>query len=368
MKIGIITYNRIYNFGSVLQTYALNKYLNNQGVNAETINYVQEYQEEKNQSLYFPNGSIMNFFRNVQIHHYHKQLERSRNGFHEFRNNYIQESPKQYDKQHMDELNDKYDLFICGSDQIWNQRYAGFDVNYLLSFVKDKQRCISYAASIGNSQLTEEESKTIESHLKDFKYISVREDSAANLIEPLIHRRPDVVVDPVFLLTEGQWNEITTSSRINKPYALCYFIGDIPGMRQFAREMQRNVKMDLVVIRMNLRDWIGRYIRLYETTPSEFVDLIRSANIVFTNSYHATAFSIIFKKKFWVYSYQQKGFSSQTRIEYLLELCGLPERMINSSSSNIQWNKEVDFTKGMNYLHSHIEYSKQQLMRGILDH
>lgn len=357
MRIAIITYSRIYNYGSALQTYALNKYLTDLGHDVKTIDYAQPQQEKSKEHIFSKSKGLMSVIRNIQTLIYKKQLLQSREKFRDFYNDYVPKTKTITDKEELKLLENEFDLFICGSDQIWNTSYFGFDTSYLLSFVSDKRKCISYAASIGTSKLNFGDEQMFKEHLSDFKKIMVREKIAAKLLQNVVPKEVDVVMDPVFLVKKERWDELSIESTIQKPYALCYFIGNIEGMREKAQQLRKECKLPLIVIRINLRDWLGRYKRDYTNGPLEFLKLIKNAECVFTNSFHAIAFSIIFKKKFWAFS-QDAHQASQSRIDNILSELNLENRKVYAHTQNVKWKEEIDFGKVNERLDKQVQQSK----------
>ena len=153
-NIGIITYHKAYNYGSILQSFALNKYLRENGFHVETI----DFQTQKQKQIYeiFENNiSVLSVLRNIQSLFELRKLETKKNRFDMFLLNNIPLSKSIfYTTEELAKKNFNYDYYISGSDQIWNPNCTDFDEAYLLSFIKDKTKCISYAPSIGVNSLS----------------------------------------------------------------------------------------------------------------------------------------------------------------------------------------------------------------------
>ena len=345
MKIGIITFHRLHNFGSVLQSYALNKYLRNLGYDAKTIDYIQPQQYERLSKLYEHGKSPMSLLRNIQAFVYRKSLMKSKDRFSDFITKNLSTTTPVYSHKELNIIQKDFDAVLCGSDQIWNPLYYGFDEAYLLDFVPDKSKCFSYAASIGISKVEPKIMDLYKNKLNRFNKVYVREETAAKMLSDALGYTPKTVVDPVFLLSKKEWEKFIYEKDKVKPYVLCYFIGNISGMRNYAEKMRKKLKLPIVVVRMNLRDMLHDYTRKYDCGPQEFLNLLYNAEYVFTNSFHAVAFSLIFHKKFWVFQEITRDSASQSRINDLLMKVNLQNRILRADSEmeSIVWEKAVNF-------------------------
>ena len=329
-NIAIITYSRAYNYGSALQAYALNFFLNNSDCNVRTIDYTTERQ----QSLYRifePFKGMKSFLRNLQSILYYSKLRRHKCKFDEFVDKNIPQTPKITKIQQLAEMNDEYDYFICGSDQIWNAQCDDFDANYMLSFVSDKRKCIAYAPSLGAGADNPKTRDMIRLYVSSFKAISSRETQSADIIEIATNKTVQGVFDPVFLLSAEEWSNVSASPIVAGEYILGYFIGDVAGMRDFAANVQRMYDMPVVVICKNLRDMKYNFSNHYEAGPADFVTLVKNARCIITNSFHAISFSLIFHVDFWAFV---EKVTSDSRIRGLLNDVGLSNRIIDSETSN----------------------------------
>ena len=364
MKAAIITYHRSYNYGSALQAYALNKTLNDLGVETHTIDYITERQ--KNIYKHFQrNNSLMNIIRNVYTLRYLKLLKLKYNRFDDFIKTYIRTTSKIYTlPNQLIELNNKYDLFVCGSDQIWNPNTADFDESYLLSFVKDKRKCFSFAPSIGVSSHIHNYENLFKKYLKDFRSLSVREKTAASYLTKLLNRKVVQVLDPVFLRNCNEWQQLAKDSYKNK-YIFCYFIGDVPYMRDFAKQMHKETGLDLVVVYKNLRDILYTNVKFYDAGPQEFLNLVKNATYVVTNSFHAVSFSLLFKKNFWAFIDRYNNVAPNSRIVDLLTHFDLQNRIYKKDNTFDKY-KSIEYTSNFEEkLKRDIEFSISYLKNAI---
>lgn len=365
MKAAIITYHRALNYGSVLQTYALNHYLRELGVESYTIDYSSEGQQNT-YTFYEKGHRLMTLVRNLHTFVFRKSLEKKRTRFSDFISQKIPLIGTEI-------FNDKnlqrdIDFFICGSDQIWNGNTVDFTPRYLLDFVSEDYKCNSYAPSIGTLQQTDETKALFRQHLLRFRNISVREKSGAEYLLNILCRKVETVLDPVFLLDADEWKSLAGEvPAIEEKYILCYYIGDIKGMRSFANKLAKHFGCKIYVILINLRDRLNLHNNpLYETGPKEFVNLINNAYCVCTNSFHAMSFSIILKKNFWAFVNDKNIVSTQThpqtRLLDLAESLGLSDRLLDSSScGNVDIEKGIDYTSVSQKLEVMRERSKQYI-------
>ena len=224
-----------------------------------------------------------------------------------------------------------------GSDQVWNFELSGNDGTFFLDFVDDASKKCAYAPSIGKVELNQAEQEAFFA-LKDFKYLSVREKSAADMIESILGKRPIELIDPVFLLSKEDWKSVEKEYKgLTDKYVLVYhFSTNDREMIDFAYEYAKKNDCKLVFVQNSLKKYKNAKV-IKDASPEEFLWLIDNAQCVITNSFHGTAFSIIFEKEF----YSAINIVRSTRIKELLKLCGLENRIINSDTSmkknNISW-------------------------------
>ncbi|MBQ3417902.1 MAG: polysaccharide pyruvyl transferase family protein [Ruminococcus sp.] len=328
MKIGIMTYHRAENYGSVLQAYALSTTIKKLGHDPEIIDYHSEAQDKMFQ-LYNGSHSLGGTLRNLLAFVYQKKLKAKKESFSSFLKNRVQLSRDDYnDRSDLSVLNSEYDFFICGSDQVWNTACTDYTDAYLLDFAEKKQCCMSFAASIGVSRIKPEEEEKFKTSISGFKYISVRERTAKECLERILERKVDVVPDPVVLLSKEEWDDLAADNRFSD-YILCYFIGDAPRMREFAKRMHKLSGLPLVFTNFSLRDTATAGYKAYDTGPQEFISLIKNAKYICTDSFHAVLFSLIYHKNFWVFTKLNKG-SSRSRIDDIAFRVSLTDRVLNT--------------------------------------
>lgn len=394
MRIGILShYHNSINYGGALQAYALCKIINDMGYECEQIDIdcfaecinlnvkIAEHGKTINViKKYFraikPVYRAVNFLRYRKSSLIRKKLYKA---FENFNENLIPHSAKQYNSQNITETLDIYDVFIVGSDQVWNPIW--YFNPFFLSFVPNNVPKISYAASISQSSLLPEVKQLYKEHLKGFSSISVREKESVDLINDILLKKVEYVLDPTLLLDGVNWETLVSDRLIKDSYVFCYFLGEDKEIRNVASEYAK--KNNLVLV--NIKHATGQYhktdinygdISLDAPSPSEFLALIRYADMVFTDSFHASVFSFIFKRQFFVFErVGHKGMS--TRVISLMELfetenrfCSTCERKTIQYIFNqqpIDYNKEFESfihlkDKSINFLKDNLKTAEKKVV------
>lgn len=299
-RIGIITIHRIYNYGSVLQAYALQCVCKRLGYDTNIIDYIfpNDFQIAKSRKYVSGHKAsvkalIIKGLCLVQLIKQHKRIRA-------FICDYLNLSKQKYTSpEELKKSDNIYDIYITGSDQLWNTRYTYGDTSFFLDFVPDRCLKISYAASFGSSKIDSKYAEEIGKYLKRYKYLSVREESGKEIIKSLIHRDAEVVVDPTLLLDATEWSKLAVEPRIKRKYILCYFLNytynAFPYVDDLADYISRMTGYMLVrVARPPMRLINKRTHFEISASPEEFIGLIKNAEIVLTTSFHGTAFAVNF--------------------------------------------------------------------------
>lgn len=329
MKVGIVTFIHTVNFGASLQAYALQETIRSYGFDAEIIQYVNEEIEkkEKNQGQHSLKGLIKKFVME-------KGIKNKIQAFQQFEEKYLVNGmelvPANYDL-----INQHYDYFITGSDQVWNMKITHFDWTYFLEFVQDQTKKISYAPSFGNSVFPEDAYRKAAEAFSTFHALSVREKSGADLIKKLTGRNAQVVVDPTLLLNRKEWAERTDFKPDIQKYILVYFPHNQKKVFDFVEELSQKTGLPVVYLSISPRKQRGTK-TIYDASPSEFLGWIFNAEYVVTGSFHGTAFSLNFEKQFF---YEPSGEGS--RIDNLVKLTGTESRSIENKDA---MNKRIDYS------------------------
>lgn len=296
-KIGVITFHKANNYGSVLQAYALKATLDELGFDACVI----DYQSKGQQELYAfprPNDSFKNVVKNLLNLPYRRQLYERERRMNQFREEHLNLTPSFSSIELLGTLEDEFDFFIAGSDQIWKPGIPDFTDAYLLSFVSSKQKCISYAASLAVPKLQSENFDLFRKHLSGFRAISIREQDCQKELSQLTGQSVSVVPDPVLLISDSGWAHVAALEPFgNTRYVLGYFLANRPDMQQFATKYAKKNMLDYFSINYTNRGVFTTGKKEYGLGPAGFVSAIKNADLVVTNSFHALAFSIIFEKR-----------------------------------------------------------------------
>lgn len=314
MKTAIVTLVGDFNYGNRLQNYALQEIIKSVGANVTTID---------NPSLSLKNRIKERYFERINGKWHIKSkvdIVREKN-LRDFTRKYIHMSPASFSSG-------DYDYYVVGSDQVWNPSFWGKNTDcysakrYLLRNVEAQKR-ISYAASFGVEQIGDLWIPIFREELSAFKAISVRETSGADIVRDMCGREVDVVLDPTLVLAKEKWGEVISEVQ-EQPYIFLFHLGDMSSQHQefiqrLARE--RNYK---VIDMTNKKD------PYYSSKPEVFLGLIKNAKLVFTDSFHATVFSIIFHTPFLSVSRSQKNYCKMSsRLETLLDAVHMENRFNN---------------------------------------
>ena len=333
MKIGILTYHRADNYGAILQAYALQKTISMMGHECKLVDYRCKGIEDQYRCLKLRfNKSMFKVVKyNInQLIHKKKHIQ-----FEQFRNSHLVIS-NPYTLGTIKDANKEYDLFIVGSDQVWNMECNRGDHTYFLDFVNDSKKKNSYAASFGKSKIPDNMIDVYHNLLSGYNFMSVREQSGQMLVKKIIRRECELVLDPVFLLSKEQWSEMIRP--IQEKYILLYQVYNSASLFGFAKKLSEEKKCRIISISQGLK---AAFFHAKGTTrksnvgPVEFLSLIRNAEYVVTNSFHGTAFSIIFNKLFFTEPVIGK-YDVNSRFENLFNMFDIYNRSIV--------NEENDYT------------------------
>lgn len=326
MKIGIVTFHRAMNYGAVLQAYALQKYLDTIGIDSDIIDYRCSYIEEfykpiKAYSLKSPKV----FLREIA---FAPQNYLKRKKFHDFSNKYLHLTKPIYNIDELRKLNDQYDCFISGSDQVWNLKWSGLDKVFFLNFAEDEKKC-SYAASFGFERIPEGQEETYVKLLQGFNKISVRENTGKNIISELLGRSSEVSLDPTCLLTKEMWESVAKKPS-DSGYVLLYTLEKNPKLNAYAKSMALKKHTKVVYITDAIKKSSNYSYRGF-LSPTEFVGLFANAGYVVTNSFHGLMFSVIFEKPFCLQYQQKKDAPNSRLIDFICDF-GLNNRVMLGDS------------------------------------
>ena len=319
MKVGIVTLLGD-NYGGALQAYALKKILEKKGQDVQIINYTQEN----------TNKSIKDLIKKIV---YRNRIKK----FKKFRSEYFNLTKK---FENISELKDgqlDFDAYIAGSDQIWNQQIPLDERKiYYLDFVKNAKK-ISYAASVGRDTIEEAEKEEISMLLDNMDFISIREKTGVDLYKKLTNKEIVNVLDPTLLLNQSEWKKITKEYNSKEKYICVYLLGPNKSTIQNINKMTEDFCLPIREISYK-KNFKSSTKNENDLGPREFLGIFENAEMIITNSFHGTVFSILNKKPFWVYT---RG-NMNSRIYDLLKILGLEDRIIKEEKFEYNTNK-IDY-------------------------
>lgn len=321
----MVTFHRANNLGAVLQASALNEYINNNFCSCEIIDFCP------NNSIPWRNPvfKALSFLKKQlsRLKYRDKYLQEKR--FNDFKKIYYILSKKTYYGDTDIKSNPpKYDVLISGSDQIFNTTLSGNSKSYYLDFDNDTKK-VSYASSFGRENITDAEYGLVETELSKFQSLSVREASAADIIESKLGIRPELVLDPVFLLDKSMW-ESRCNNEMKIPYSEYIFVYSMENTELICKTVEKiknQYNIPVIIVRGGGGKLEIAGIEDSSCGPKEFLRYIRDAEIVVTNSFHGTAFSLIFEKDFVCVAHSKRN----ARLENIMNLVGRKDKVIDNS-------------------------------------
>ena len=324
MKIAILTFVKAINYGAVLQAFALSEKLKSYGADVYFLNYNNKKIQSSN--------SVFDFKRLLNLKYTIAHLYNLPCAIKRYK------LFKKFRKEHLKFTNDipqNFDAVITGSDQVWNYNLTDNDWFYFLDFKKKNTKKIAYAASFGINDIDCIKKNKIEDYLKDFDFISVRENSAVSLVKQISAQEASLVLDPTLLLTKNEWTEFLNSTKNNRPYIFVYTVENNKEVWEFAKKLSLKTKLPICSIsysKLHKQNAVYNF----NAGPQQWLEYILGAKYVVTNSFHAIAFSINFQKQFFFNAPN----STSSRIIDLTNRYNLSHREINSC----QINSKIDYT------------------------
>ncbi len=357
-----ITCHNVYNYGATLQEYALLKYLEKQGYETKTINYRPDYLSGHFNFFSVDNPKFKKniFYKWVYIilkFPFKLRLYPKKIAFDRFSKKYIKETDKVYfDNNDLINNPPNADVFITGSDQVWNTFFRnGKDPSFYLNFVPDNKLKISYAPSFAIDALDNSIKDFVKQGVLNLDCVSVRELSGQKILENL-GIESELVLDPVFLLSNKDWEKIS-AEKMHDNYIFIYDFDNNPLIKELAQTLKKRHGWQIISISEGIHYADKNY---YLKGPEVFLSLIKHANIVLSTSFHALAFSLIFNKNFYIFNRKEK---INTRMRDLLLLLDLTNRLIIDRI--VILNLEMDYIPINTKLENLIDKSKTFLLKSL---
>ena len=340
MRVGIYTLNGLYNFGNRLQNYALVSYINN-NFDVEAFNIWIGKKNSKYKYSFKKILPLKKYNRYVNFYKFNQLIKTDYN------------------------INNNYDCYIVGSDQVWNpQCMENLHDMYLLK-TKDMVKKISYAASFGVDYLPYEQIDMFKEGIEDFDFVSVREDKGKEIIKDMLDdKKIEVLIDPTMLLSASEWKNVAKPPKSiknikNKKYILNYFLGEL--------SIERKKEIEKIATENNciIIDMLDKNSPFYECGPSEFIYLEMNAFLICTDSFHSSVFAFLFNKPFIVFERQEKGRNNMgSRIDTLLTKFNLKNRRFNGKTITLD-NLKHDYTESYKILKTEREKANEFLKKAL---
>ena len=383
-KVGIVSCYFKNNYGSMLQAYATKKILDNNKIPNETINIDSNIDFKKGKRKYYL-SQIFNFsfikskFGMIKLK-LDKKIVKDLGKNISIRDKKYKEFRKEFnlskacpDYKSLNEMaKEKYSDVIVGSDQLWLPVNVVADY-YTLNWVPDNVNKISYATSFGISKVPDKYTELYKKFLKRINHLSVREESGKKILDNY-SIKSKLVCDPTILLTKEEWEDVATKDRfIRDKYILCYFLGSNIEHRKFAEKLRE--KTGYKIVSLNHADEYVKYsdefadIIPYDVGPKEWLNLIKNAEYVCTDSFHGTVFSLIFNKIFFDFRrYNPKNKNNtNSRLDSLLNIAGVSNERILTGLEDIDkvLKYKIDYKKVNTNINKFREESKKWLLESI---
>lgn len=383
-KIGIITISKTNNYGAELQAYATQKKIQLMGYDAELIDYL--YYKHKNHRETKASQPAIKFTKKEKINHFLlyriisplvedfgalfiDKISKRKKNFLEFHKKNTKYSAQYRSHTDLYKAEHNYDVFIAGSDQIWNPSTGTSMAPYFLEFAPRNKHKISYASSFGVSKIDEKYYPLYRDYLANLDAIGVREDDGVDLIKEIAGLNATKVLDPTLLLNKEQWKEVVIKPlKRKKNYIVIYVLHESEPLINLAYYLQE--KLDLEIIKLTKRAYSNKsysnVINIEDAGPAQYIDLFMNASFVLTNSFHGTAFSVNFNIPF--FSILNKERKNNSRMINFLKMIDLTNQIVYEdipSFNNIDSYIEVDFENANKVIEKERGLSEKFLISNI---
>lgn len=366
--IGLITLHNSYNYGAVLQSYSTYSYIRKIGFdNIEIIDYENDFESSsKKVSRIIFKGNFKDISKKIIQYIIFGKNRNLKKGFNKFSMQRMNYSPKIRNKSDLKERKFNYDIMISGSDQLWNPVIFGeIDDAYFLNFSNANKR-ISIATSAGSYTFSNNEKNNIKQLLENYDYISVREKSLKDQLQPLTKKDIFVSVDPTLLLSKEDWiNELNID--ITKPkekYILLYIVdANIRDYKKEIKIIKQRLSLPIYMITTYRIKMPNVDKNIVSATPEKFLSLVNNATYVITNSYHGCIFSVNFRKIFFAL----ENHKNPKRTYDFLSSIDLEGRIISNEEMAKKISIDFSYSKVENKLEKLIDNSKKWIKDSLYE-
>ena len=345
-----------------MQAYALMKYLKNIGNEVEIIDYKPDYLSNHYNMLSIDNPA---WEKNIITKAIYLTLKapmringlKRKKEFDKFREEYLTITSERYTSN--EELKNnlpKADIYICGSDQIWNSLHQnGKDPAFYLDFVPDNKVKASYAASFATDTIEDIYKPMVREKISRLDGVAIREKSGVEIVKDLGIENAINVVDPVFLLDKNEWDNIATET-FNDKYILVYDFDKSNLVKQLATDIANKTGYKIYTINADKPKYADKHFNL--SGPKTFVSLVKNAEMVISNSFHAVVFSVIYNKNIVIVNRTE---NINTRMRDLLEDLNLKDRLVDDNYSIDELLMSIDYRETNKIIDYKIELSKKYI-------
>ena len=338
-KIGILTIPRADNYGSVLQAFAVQKFIDNICNDNEMIDFVPRYIKGRYPLLFINNNSRLKRIVSIlkQLPSIQYRITKKKR-FEEFRKNIRFSERTIFDPNKIK----KYSIIVVGSDQLWNTRITNYEESFFLDFANKRTKKIAFSISFGYSDRTPEEIEFYKKKIKKFDYISVREEQDLDFVKSINKRNVENLLDPTLLVDKNIWYKFIKPNYKKTKYILIYTFKNYGTFGSIVNKVKQITGLNVLRIDLEngirLKDNNGfKYVK--KVGPIEFLNLIFNSSLVITDSYHGTCFSIIFEKNFYTIPYE----GTENRMISLLSKLNLQGRIIKDFNDIKSNSQSIDY-------------------------
>jgi polysaccharide pyruvyl transferase WcaK-like protein len=362
MKVLTITCHDVYNHGASLQAYSLMKYLQKCGHDARIIDYKPDYLSNQYNLLSIDNPKWEKnmltklLYLALKFPLRLRELQRKKE-FDHFKSKYLCLTDFHYKSNNdLKENLPEADVFICGSDQIWNSLHQnGRDPAFYLDFVPNDRIKASYAASFAINEIEDKHKDFVREKVASLDKIAVREKSGIEILNRLNIKNGVNVVDPTLLLTKEEWNTLG-QKKFNDDYILVYDFDKSSLIRNLAIEIAKRKGCKIYSVNTGKIDYADRYFKF--VGPDTFLSLVRDSKFIISNSFHAAVFSVIFEKNFIIVNRKE---AINTRMKDFLEDLNLQDRLVSDSNSFKTLLNDIDYDERKQIIEKNVDFSKKYL-------
>lgn len=367
-KIAIMTWLYNGNYGTVLQAYALHTFIKNAGYDVENINYksslktkLKNWIVNKNSPALFV-GKFKEKFSGKDV----AASEKRNQNFSDFIKSNIKLTELASSPEELLKFGNSYDAYICGSDQIWSPYLM--NPPFYLSFVSDNKPKIAYAPSFGVTSTTAKKEKMIQSFVKRFDYVSVREKQGSDFLKKITGNEYPVMVDPTMLLEKKDWEKCIAERIEKEKYIFCYMLTHNQKYVNAVKEYADKNKLKVVLIKNDTGFENIGFTVVEDAGPQQWLNYIKYAEYVFTDSFHGAIFSAIFHKELVLFKRfsDKSGASQNSRIYTLTDMLHIKDRIADESTLDKIGNMNaVDFELTVSIIQAEANRSKNWLLNAL---